>query len=315
MHERNHFISYNTLQMSLFVKSTLSRPIQIPVGDICGEVDVEKLFQTILENELEGKCAVEGFVKKGSVAVSKYSVGIMKEHMVHFAVDFTADVVYPVKEQVLKCTVLGPNHYGLHCKLKEDEPPTDACDIYIPRDHHHPTARLNKYAAGSDIDVKVSGARFEVNDKQITVIGAIHDGIEETAAEVGESLWTVEYVDNIKTKDVQEHPEKTYVVDSSLVATKKELAALKKLPNVRVLDVQGFTTFYNNKEIIAPFIESLHDAKTLVFPYHFADSVRASEETYTYLKTKLVELGFQPVRESQTGGKKKEEEPFVGGDY
>jgi hypothetical protein len=53
-----------------------------------------------------------------------------------------------------------------------------------------------------------------------------------------------------------------------------------------------------------------------VFPYHFADSVRASEETYTYLKTKLVELGFQPVRESQTGGgKKKEEEPFVGGDY
>ena len=300
--------------MSIFVQSTLSRPIQIPVGDICGDVQVETVFKSVLERELEGKCAVEGYIKKGSIVVSKYSVGILKEHQVGFTVDFTADVLYPVKDQILKCVVLGPNHYGLHCKLLADDQ-TDACDVYIPRDHHHPTARLNKYAAGSEIEVKVSGSRFEVNDAQITVIASIHDGVNETA-EVGESLWTVEYVDEIKIKDVQDHTEKTYVVDSSLVPTKKELTALKKLKNVRVLDVQAFTTFYSNKEIIQPFIESLHDAKTLVFPYHFADSVRTSEETYTYLKAKLVELGFQPVRESQTGGgKKKEEQQFVGGDY
>ena len=300
--------------MSIFLKSTLCRPIQIPVRDLAGDVVVEKVFQTILEKELEGKCTVEGFVKKGSIAISKYSVGILKDHQVHFTVEFTASILYPVKEQLLKCVVIGPNHYGLHCKLKDDEQ-SDACDIYIPRDHHHPTARLNKYSVGSDIDVKVAGARYEVNDAQITVIAYIHDGVNETA-EVGESLWTVEYVDEIKIKDVQDHPEKTYVVDTSLVRTKKELAALKKQGNVRVLDVQGFTTFYNNKEIIQPFIESLHEAKTLVFPYHFVESVRTSEETYTYLKTKLVELGFQPVRESQTGGaKKKKEDAFVGGDY
>jgi hypothetical protein len=300
--------------MSIFVKSTLTRPIQLNVADIGGGTNVETLFKSILEQELEGKCAVEGFVKRGSIGISKYSVGILKEHMVHFTVDFSADVLYPLKEQLLKCTVVGPNHYGLHCKLKEDHQ-TDACEIYIPRDHHHPTARLNKYVAGSDIEVKVQGIRYEVNDAQITVIAAIHDGVNETA-DVGESLWTVEYVDEIKIKDVQEHTEKTYVVDSSLVKTKKELGLLKKQTNVRVLDVQGFTTFYNNKEVIQPFIESLHDAKTLVFPYHFADSVRTSEETYTYLKTKLVELGFQPVRESQSGGgKKTKEKEFVGGDY
>jgi DNA-directed RNA polymerase subunit E'/Rpb7 len=299
--------------MSIFVKSTLSRPIQIAVRDLCGDVKVDNVFKQILEGELEGKCTVEGFVKKGSVQISKYSVGILKEHQVHFTVEFTADVLYPVKDQVLKCEVIGPNHYGLHCKLKEDED-SNACDIYIPRDHHHPTARLNKYSAGSDIDVKVAGARYEVNDTQITVIAYIHDAMNETA-EVGESLWTVEYVDEIKLKDIQDHPEKTYVVDTSLVRTKKELTALKKSTNVRVLDVQAFSTFYNNKEIIQPFIESLHDAKTLVFPYHFADSVRTSEETYAHLKTKLVELGFQPVREAQSGGGKKKEETFVGGDY
>jgi hypothetical protein len=210
--------------------------------------------------------------------------------------------------------VVGPNHYGLHCKLK-DEGHADACDIYIPRDHHHPAARLNKYAAGSDIEVKVSGARYEVNDTQITVIASIQDGVSESV-EVGEPLWTVEYVEDIKVKDVQDHPHKTYVVDSSLIRTKKDLGLLKKQNNVRVLDVQAFTTFYNNKELIQPFIESLQHAKTLVFPYQFAESVRTSEETYSYLKSKLVELGFQPVRETQpqTGGKKKEE-PFVGGDY
>jgi hypothetical protein len=299
--------------MSIFVKSTLSRPIEISVGDISGDFNIENLFKTILERELEGKCADEGFIKKGSIEISKYSVGILKEHKVNFTVDFAADVVYPVKDQILHCTVIGPNHYGLHCKLREDEE-TNACDIYIPRDHHHPTARLNKYAAGSEIDVKVSGARYEVNDAQITVIASIHDGVNETVAEVGESLWTVEYVDDIKLKDVQDHPEKTFVVDSSLVHTKKELTTLKKQPNVRVLDVQSFTTFYNNKEIIQPFIESLHDAKTMVFPYHFADSVRTSEETYTYLKSKLVELGFQPVRESQSSGKKEKVDEFAG-DY
>jgi len=118
-------------------------------------------------------------------------------------------------------------------------------------------------------------------------------------------------------KDVQDHPHKTYVVDSSLIRTKKELGLLKKQNNVRVLDVQAFTTFYINKELIQPFIESLQHAKTLVFPYQFAESVRTSEETYTYLKSKLVELGFQPVRETQpqAGGGKKKEEAFVGGDY
>ena len=301
--------------MSIFVVSNLSRPIQIPVAQISGETKVENLFKSILDSELEGKCAVEGFIKKGSIVLSKYSVGILKEHQVCFTVNFTADVLYPVKDQILKCTVIGPNHYGLHCKLKE-EGHSEACDIYIPRDHHHPTARLSKYSAGSDIEVKVAGSRFEVNDQQITVIASIHDGLTESA-EVGESLWTVEYIDDVKLKDTQDHPEKTYVVDSSLVRTKKELGQLRKQTNVRILDVQAFTSFYNNKEIIVPFIESLHDAKTLVFPFHFADSVRTSEETYTYLKSKLVELGFQPVRETptQTGGGKKKEEAFVGGDY
>jgi hypothetical protein len=104
------------------------------------------------------------------------------------------------------------------------------------------------------------------------------------------------------------------VVDSSLIKTKKELAALKKMANVRVLDVAAFASFHGNKEMIQPFIESLHDAKTIVFPYEFADSVRSSEETYTYLKSKLTELGFQPVREKQTGGAKPKEEEWVG-DY
>jgi len=297
--------------MSVFVKSTLTRPLEIPVANL--DANLNEKMQRILQSELEGKCATEGFIKKGSIAVSKHSVGILKQHLVCFTVDFLADVVYPIKDQLLHCTVVGPNHFGLNCALKDDDG-SNSCDVYIPRDHHHPAARLNKYAPGSDIDVKVSGIRFEVNDAQITVIGYIHDDTVVTS-DVGESLWTVEYVNDVTLLDVQDHPDKTYVVDSSLIKTKKELAALKKMANVRVLDVAAFASFHGNKEMIQPFIESLHDAKTIVFPYEFADSVRASEETYTYLKSKLTELGFQPVREKQAGGGKPKQEEWVGGDY
>ena len=238
----------------------------------------------------------------------------MKEDKVCFTVEFAADVVYPVKGQVLKCSVVGPNHYGLNCKIKEDDG-ANSCDVYVPRDHKHPHAVLNKYAPGSDIDVEVSGARFEVNDAQITVIGSIRGGSVSTPAEVGEPIWSVEYVDAVTLQEVEKHPGKTFVVDSSLVKTKKELSSLKKQANVRTLDVQAFTTFYANKEIIKPFIESLQDAKTLVFPYHFADSVsETSDDTYDYLKTKLGELGFQPVQKQSGGGKKEEKEPEFG-DY
>ena len=297
--------------MNVFVKSTLTRPLEISVSDL--DANLSEKFQRILQRELEGKCTAEGYIKKGSIVISKHSVGILKDHLVCFTVDFLADVVYPVKDQLLHCVVVGPNHFGLNCALKDDDG-SNSCDVYIPRDHHHPAARLNKYAPGSDIDVKVSGTRFEVNGSQITVIGYIHDDVVETS-DVGESLWTVEYVDDVTLRDAQDHPDKTYVVDSSLIKTKKELAALKKMANVRVLDVAAFASFHTNKEMIQPFIESLHDAKTIVFPYEFADSVRASEETYTYLKSKLTELGFQPVREKQTGGKAKEMEEDVMGDY
>jgi len=300
--------------MSVFIKSTLTRPVQLPITDLEGDVNYTEKLQAIISRALEGKCAKEGYVKRGSVRVSKYSVGILKDDKVCFTVEFAADVVYPVKSQVLKCSVVGPNHYGLNCSLKEDDG-ANSCDVYVPRDHKHPHAVLNKYAPGSDIDVEVAGTRFEVNDAQITVIGSIRGGSAAAPAEVGEPIWSVEYVDAVTLQEVEKHPGKTFVVDSSLVKTKKELGALKKQANVRTLDVQAFTTFYANKEIIKPFIENLHEAKTLVFPYHFADSVRTtSDETYEYLKTKLGELGFQPVQATKQSGGGKEEEDEVG-DY
>jgi len=303
--------------MNVFLKSTLSRPIQLPISDLEGDVNYLEKFKYILSESLQGKCAKEGFIKNGSIQPSKHSVGILKEDKVWFTVEFVADVAYPVKGQVLKCTVIGPNHYGLNCKLKEDDG-ANSCDVYIPRDHRHPNTVLTKYAPGSDIDVEVVGTRFEVNDAQITVIGSIHGNALTSSADVGEPIWSVEYVDAVTVDDVQAHPEKTFVVDTSLVKTKKELTALRKCGNVRVLDVQTFTTFYANKEIIKPFIESLHDAKTIVFPYKFADSVGASsEETYEYLRSKLGELGFQPVQTKQKGGKKgdEEDEEEEFGDY
>jgi hypothetical protein len=297
--------------MSVYVKSTLTRPIQIAIDEIEGELGPSGKFKEILKRELEGKCAVEGFIKKDSIEISKHSIGLLKTYFVCFDVEFTADVVYPVKDQVLKCIVIGPNHYGLNCRLKEDEG-SNPCDVYVPRDHHHPSSKLNKYAAGSEIDIKVSGTRFEVNDVQITVIGSIQDGVVETV-DVEEPVWTVEYVDEITAEMARGNPEKTYAVDSSLVKNKKELTALRKLANVRVLDIQTFSPTHANKELIVPFIESLQDAKTIVFPLNFADSIQTSEETYQYLKSKLVELGFQPVRPQKGGAKK--EESFEVGDY
>lgn len=299
--------------MSVFVKSTLCRNIQLPISDIGDDEELVDKFKTILSSELQGKCTVEGYLKKNSIIIHKYSIGILKGHQVCFNVEFFADMVYPIKDQLLKCVVIGPNHFGLKCRLKDDDD-CNSCDVYIPRDHHHPLARLNKHSTDTDIEVKVIGVRFEVNDPQITVIASIHDEAKESF-DVGEALWTVEYLDEIHLKTVQDNPEKTFVVDSSLVS-KKELAAFRKLANARILDVSSFGSFHSNKDIIQPFINSLHDAKTLVFPLKFADSVRHSAETYHYLKTKLAELGFQPVMEQpQSGGGKKKEEMLEFGDY
>ena len=45
--------------------------------------------------------------------------------------------------------------------------------VFIARDHHYKSAQFSKLEEGDDINVRVIGIRYELNDEYISIIGEL----------------------------------------------------------------------------------------------------------------------------------------------
>jgi hypothetical protein len=135
----------------------------------CGKNITEILHHTL--KPLEGKCITEGYLKKNSIEVVKYSSGIMKDHYSVFTVIFKCDIAIPFINQELECIVETNTIAGLQCKLyPEEESPFI---IFLAKDHHMEDRTFFNCAVGSILKINVIGKRYSVNDPNISIIAKL----------------------------------------------------------------------------------------------------------------------------------------------
>ena len=146
----------------------ITRPVSININNI-GK-GLKNTLERVLSSQFEGKCIVEGYIKKKSIKILTYSSGIVKSDHVKFDVAFECDVCMPVEGMNITCNVKNITKAGIRAELGDVDSPIV---IFIARDHHDITENFNSVSVNDTIRISVIGQRYELNDSFISIIAEL----------------------------------------------------------------------------------------------------------------------------------------------
>ena len=137
-------------------------------------VDMGGNMEEVLSNEiaaLEGKCLEEGYLKKGSTKLIRYSCGVLKGANIVIQVIFQGKIANPVKGQTFICVVENNTRAGIKGRLDDKENPFI---VFLAKDHH-PMPEFSDIQENEKIKVVILGQRFEINDPKISIIAVLDE--------------------------------------------------------------------------------------------------------------------------------------------
>tara|TARA_Y100000992_G_C21252007_1_gene486385 strand:+ start:603 stop:1187 length:585 start_codon:yes stop_codon:yes gene_type:complete len=136
---------------------------------------VGKQLKSVLEKKtksiIEGKCIVEGYVKPDSTKIISYSSGVVSSEKIKFDVIVECEVCFPVEGMKINCIARNITKAGIRADSSDETHSPIIC--FIARDHHSAITSFNAINEGDIFQVRVLGQRFELNDKQISIIGEL----------------------------------------------------------------------------------------------------------------------------------------------
>jgi hypothetical protein len=130
------------------------------------------LLHTTLVNCIEGHCIADGFIKPGSVRIVDFKCGKIVGKNVQFNLDIECLVCNPLEQTVISCIAKNITQAGIRALSSDEYSPIV---VYITRDYNlnNPNTYYNSIKEGDFIKVRIIGKRFEINDRNIQIIGDI----------------------------------------------------------------------------------------------------------------------------------------------
>jgi len=169
-------------QYGIYMDNILTRKVVVPFN-VIGK-NIEDILRKIIAKDLEGRCASEGYIKKGSIQIITYSAGVANSSNICFDVSFKCELCKPVEGMRIRCTVCNITKAGIraiyhkeHCKdkdgdaIKSFESPIT---VFVAREHHIKDKSYTEITReGEDIIIKVIGIRYQLNDDNISILGEL----------------------------------------------------------------------------------------------------------------------------------------------
>jgi DNA-directed RNA polymerase subunit E'/Rpb7 len=156
-------------KMSLYIKNVISKKLSVPIKYV--GTNIAEIFEQILSSNFEGKCCIEGYVKRGSVKIITFSSGNVVGNSIIFTVVFEYLVCNPPQGMRISCAVKNITNAGILAYVDESE--YSPLNIFIARDHHYNIPYFSELKEKDIIMVRVIGQRFELNDPFVSVIGEL----------------------------------------------------------------------------------------------------------------------------------------------
>lgn len=154
----------------IYSRSLLTRSVMLPITSI-GK-NINETIQTYISANFEGKCIAEGYVKPNSSKIVTLSSGIIERgNQIVFTVVFECNVCFPVEGALIQCIAKNITNAGVRGISADDFP--SPVDVFLARDHHYLLSEMNDIKEGDKFVARVIGQRFELNDKQVSVIAEL----------------------------------------------------------------------------------------------------------------------------------------------
>ncbi len=154
----------------LYSRAVLSQKVQLPF--ILVGTNIETTIRNTISSKIEGKCIVEGYVRPGSIKIINISSGTLQGRFIEFEVVFECSICCPVEGMQIKCYAKNITQAGIRAFTSLDEKNSPVI-IYVSRDHHSSNEYFNSIKEKDAIRIRVIGQRFELNDKQVSIIGEL----------------------------------------------------------------------------------------------------------------------------------------------
>jgi DNA-directed RNA polymerase subunit E'/Rpb7 len=154
--------------VGIYMKNAITRKVHLSFN-VIGENLKENIEKT-LQKEIEGRCIDEGYIRPNSIVIVSYSAGVISGNTVTFNVLFECLVCRPVEGMRFRAVVKNVTKAGIRAEINEVKSPVV---VFIARDLHYKSAQFSKLKEGDDINVRVIGIRYELNDEYISIIGEL----------------------------------------------------------------------------------------------------------------------------------------------
>lgn len=154
----------------VFVKNMISMKIHLKMSEV-GSNTKQNLERKIVQRT-EGKCIPEGYVDPDSVRLISYSSGVIKMNVIEFQVVFDCLICNPVEGMIVSCVTRSITKAGIHADVvtKRGHLPMK---IFVARDHNYSNSQFGSIKENMNIDVRIIGKRFELNDAYIVAIASL----------------------------------------------------------------------------------------------------------------------------------------------
>ena len=160
----------DTKAQSVYSRCLLTRKVVLPITYI-GK-NIAEVLEEYIQNNFEGKCVVEGYVKPNSSKIIRHSSGMIERGSnVVFDLVFECDVCFPVEGMLITCVVKNTVKAGIRAESSTDVPSPFV--VFVAKDHHFTLQQFNEVQVGDIINVRVIAQRFELNDKAVSIIGEL----------------------------------------------------------------------------------------------------------------------------------------------
>jgi DNA-directed RNA polymerase subunit E'/Rpb7 len=154
----------------LYSQLVINKKVSVPMNKVGSNLKTTIL--QLIESKISGKCISEGFIKPNSIKILSFSNGIQESNNIKFEVVLECLVCSPVEGQVINCIAKNITKAGIRAEVNDDYNPLV---IFVARDHNYLNKNFSNIKESQDITVRVIGQRFELNDKNISVIAELLD--------------------------------------------------------------------------------------------------------------------------------------------
>ena len=156
------------METKLFIQSVLSRRLHFSITQLQG-VNFDTFVQSQAKLQFENVCIDEGFVRPNSLKVISVSTGILNKTKISFEVMFECEIFYPMNEAIIFCKAVSSTKAGVRAiSANEDISPFVA---FITREHNLNDKDYLKLEKNETFYASILASRYELNDKQVSIIG------------------------------------------------------------------------------------------------------------------------------------------------